>query len=77
MGGHKQTSAKQRVLLKIECAAHQEFNNNFYKLNAQKKIDSNQDVFFRDSKFEVVPIDEGLPSYILENREKFGHLIKE
>jgi beta-1,4-mannosyl-glycoprotein beta-1,4-N-acetylglucosaminyltransferase len=77
VGGHKQTSAKQRVLLKIECAAHQEFNNNFYKLNIQNKIDSNQDVFFRESKFEVVPIDEGFPPYIVENKEKFGHLIKE
>tara|TARA_R110000787_G_scaffold196478_2_gene307889 strand:+ start:855 stop:1706 length:852 start_codon:yes stop_codon:yes gene_type:complete len=77
VGGHIQTSATQRVLLKIECAAHQEFNNNFYKLNVKNKIDSNEDVFFRDSKFEVVPIDNSFPSYIIENREKFSHLIKD
>jgi len=77
VGGHIQTSAKQRVLLKIECAAHQEFNNDFYKLNVQNKIDSNEDVFFRDSMFEVVSIDDGFPRYIVENKQKFGHLIKE
>ena len=61
----------------IECAAHQEFNNDFYKLNVQNKIDSNEDVFFRDSMFEVVSIDDGFPRYIVENKQKFGHLIKE
>ena len=77
VGGHRQTTAKERVLLKIECAAHQEFNNNFYKSKVQSKIDSNQDVFLRSSNFEVVPLDNSYPSYILDNRERFKHLIKE
>tara|TARA_B100001094_G_scaffold127894_1_gene123940 strand:+ start:9822 stop:10721 length:900 start_codon:yes stop_codon:yes gene_type:complete len=76
VGGHKKMSADERVLLKIECAAHQEFNNSYYKLNVNKNIKSNRDVFFRDSKFEIVDL-EGFPDYIINNREKFSHLIKE
>ena len=77
VGGHKEMTARQRVLLKIECAAHQEFNNSFYKMSVSNNIEGNKDVFFRDSKFEIVPIDEGFPSYIVDNREKFAHLIKD
>ena len=77
VGGHKETTAKQRVLLKIECAAHQEFNSSFYKTNVSKNIEDNKDVFFRDSKFEVVELDSEFPDYIVENKDKFKHLIKE
>jgi len=77
VGGHKKTTAQERVLLKIECAAHQEFNNSYYKLNVNKNIEDNKDVFFRDSKFEVVELDNSFPDYIINNRERFAHLIKE
>jgi beta-1,4-mannosyl-glycoprotein beta-1,4-N-acetylglucosaminyltransferase len=77
VGSHRKSTASERVQLKIASLCHQEFNNNFYKLNVKNKIDSNEDVFFRDSKFEVVPIDNSFPSYIVENREKFSHLIKD
>ena len=77
VGSHKETTARQRVLLKIECAAHQEFNNSFYKINAGKNIEGNKDVFFRDSKFEVVELDSTFPKYIVENKDRFKHLIKE
>ena len=77
VGGHKEMTARQRVLLKIECAAHQEFNNSFYKMNVNNNIEENKDVFFRDSKFEVVEMGDAFPSYIVENRDRFKHLIKE
>jgi beta-1,4-mannosyl-glycoprotein beta-1,4-N-acetylglucosaminyltransferase len=77
VGGHKKTTAQERVLLKIECAAHQEFNNSYYKLNVNKNIEDNKDVFFRDSKFEIVELDDNFPDYIVKNRERFAHLIKE
>jgi beta-1,4-mannosyl-glycoprotein beta-1,4-N-acetylglucosaminyltransferase len=77
VGGHKKTTAQQRVLLKIECAAHQEFNNLYYKTKVKQNIEDSKDVFLRDSNFEIVPLDENLPSYILENREKFKHLIRD
>lgn len=76
VGGHKKTSARERVLLKIECAAHQEFNKPFYKMNVNKNIKDNKDVFFRDSTFEVVELDSTFPDYIVANKEKFKHLIK-
>jgi len=77
VGGHKETTAKQRVLLKIECAAHQEFNSPFYKMNVSKNIEENKDVFFRESEFEIVKLDDTFPDYIVENRDRFKHLIKE
>ena len=77
VGGHKKTTAQQRVLLKIECAAHQEFNNMFYKTKVKQNIEETKDVFLRDSKFEIVELDENLPSYIVENKDKFKHLIRE
>ena len=77
VGGHRHSTAKERVLLKIECAAHQEFNNNFYKSRVQGKIDADEDVFFRKSKFEVVEMNDSYPEYILRNKDKFGHLIRE
>ena len=77
VGAHKKMTARQRVLLKIECAAHQEFNNSYYKLNVNKNIEDNKDVFFRDSKFEIVELDDNFPDYIVKNRERFAHLIKE
>jgi len=77
VGGHKQMSARERVLLKIECAAHQEFNNPFYKMNVSKNIKENKDVFFRDSTFKVVELDSTFPDYIVRNREKYTHLIKD
>jgi beta-1,4-mannosyl-glycoprotein beta-1,4-N-acetylglucosaminyltransferase len=76
VGGHKKLTAQQRVLLKIECAAHQEFNSPFYKSRIESNIELNQDVFLRDSSFEIVDLAEGLPAYILENKERFSHLIK-
>ena len=76
LGGHKKTTARERVLLKIECAAHQEFNNPYYKLNVNKNIEENKDVFFRDSKFEVVELNDNFPDYIVNNRQRFAHLIK-
>jgi beta-1,4-mannosyl-glycoprotein beta-1,4-N-acetylglucosaminyltransferase len=77
VGGHKKTTASQRVLLKIECAAHQEFNNSFYKLRVKENINNHKDVFFRDSNFEIVELSDNFPAYIIENKEKFKHLIKE
>jgi beta-1,4-mannosyl-glycoprotein beta-1,4-N-acetylglucosaminyltransferase len=76
VGGHKKTTAQERVLLKIECAAHQEFNNAHYKLNVNENIKNDKDVFFRDSRFEVVELDENFPEYIVKNKERFAHLIR-
>jgi len=77
VGCHKLSSAHERVMLKIGCTSHQEFNNTYYKSHVQVNIKNNKDVFFRDSNFEVVDMDETFPSYILKNKEKYKHLIKE
>ena len=46
-------------------------------MNVNNNIEENKDVFFRDSKFEVVEMGDAFPSYIAENRDRFKHLIKE
>lgn len=76
VGSHKKTTAGERVQLKIGSLCHQEFNNSYYKLNVNKNIENNKDVFFRDSKFEIVELDSTFPEYIVANRGRFKHLIK-
>tara|TARA_R110001599_G_scaffold34197_3_gene109698 strand:+ start:1648 stop:2508 length:861 start_codon:yes stop_codon:yes gene_type:complete len=76
-GSHRKTSARERIIMKLQSFSHQEFNNNYYISRIDNNLESLGDVFLRDSKFEIVPIDEGFPSYIADNREKFAHLIKD
>lgn len=64
------------VKYKIESYSHQEFNNDAVKDNLENAIGNNIDPFGRGSKFSVVEIDETYPKYILDNLEKYNHLIK-
>ena len=41
-----------------------------------QNVRNDKDVFFRDSKFEVVDLDESFPEYIVKNKERFAHLIR-
>ncbi len=70
----------EKVRQKIEAFAHQEFNRDEFK-NADKIgkiIQSGGDIFDRKKmRFRVEALDETYPEYILQNREKFRHLIKD
>jgi hypothetical protein len=64
-----------KVIEKIEAYAHQEFNKPYYKDNVKNNILSNNDPFFRGGLTHV-GIDNTYPKYLLENLEKYKHMIK-
>lgn len=74
--GSEGLSVEERVLKKIECAAHSELNNDQIKQNVAR-VKDNKDPLGRDyAIYQTVPIDDSYPQYILDNKEKFASLIK-
>lgn len=71
LGGAKKISEK------IKAFSHQEFNNrkNTNIKNIEKALANGDDLFGREYKFKVVPLDETFPEYILENQDKYDNLI--
>jgi beta-1,4-mannosyl-glycoprotein beta-1,4-N-acetylglucosaminyltransferase len=60
---------------KIRSYAHQEYAtlDNLFKV--EDRLGHLQDVLGRQDKYEVVPLDNTYPKYVLENQSKFSHLI--
>jgi beta-1,4-mannosyl-glycoprotein beta-1,4-N-acetylglucosaminyltransferase len=74
--GSEGLSVEERVLKKIECAAHSELNNEQIKNNVGR-VKDNKDPLGRDyAIYEMVNVDDSYPEYILSNKEKFASLIK-
>lgn len=72
MGGIK------RIQDKMNAFAHQDMNLPEYNTDEalQKVMEENKDLFNRDFSFEDVKIDGSYPKYIVNNKDKFKHLIK-
>lgn len=66
-----------RVKYKIESWSHNEYNTQNIKDNLENNIINNIDIFGRGYKYKTIPLDESFPKYILNNRQKFSHLIYE
>ena len=66
----------EKILEKIEASAHQEFNHSQIKDNLKSIIDNGNDIYFRNAKFLTISL-EDYPKYILENKHKYKHMIKE
>jgi len=64
-----------KVKEKIEAYSHQEYNNAYIKENIAANIENGIDPFFRGTLTEVV-IDDSYPKYILDNLDKYKHMIK-
>lgn len=75
MGGGKNESVEDRVKYKIKSAAHQEYNNRSTLSKVKKNIKNHQDILGRESRFEIVPIDESFPVYLRENLEEYRYLM--
>ena len=74
--GSEGLSVEDRILKKLECAAHLESNTEEVRNNVSK-VKKNQDPLGRTyANYVVVPIDESYPRYILDNIEKFESIIK-
>jgi len=64
-----------KIIEKLEAYAHQEYNTPYYKENVKNNISSNNDPFFR-GQLTQVQIDNTYPKYLLDNLEKYSHMIK-
>ncbi len=77
MGGHDQKDAKKRLEEKVRSAAHQEYNSAETLADAMDNIRDGKDIFGRDAKFVMVPIDESFPQYLRDHRADYEYLILE
>lgn len=75
MGGGKKQSTAERVKYKIKSAAHQEYNNRHILWNVKKNIKNMQDIFGRDSKLQLVEIDETYPKYLRDHLDEYKYLL--
>ena len=70
----------QRIQSNIAAFSHQELNHPQFTdaANIAGAITSGRDLFGRDAfyRFQTVPINDGFPSYVVENQELFANEIK-
>jgi beta-1,4-mannosyl-glycoprotein beta-1,4-N-acetylglucosaminyltransferase len=67
----------KKIQEKIKAFSHQEFNKRKITniKNIENAIASGGDLYGRDYKFKIVELDNTFPEYILENQDKYSHLI--
>lgn len=76
MGGDHVMDVSDRVSHKVISAAHQEVNNTKLLREAVDKINDGRDMFDRDARFVIVPIDNSYPQYLREHIEEYDYLVK-
>ena len=75
MGGSGERDVRKRVGIKIQAAAHQEYNKSRYLSEAVDRLLCGEDIFDRDAKFIRVPIDESYPEYLQKHQKEYAYLI--
>jgi beta-1,4-mannosyl-glycoprotein beta-1,4-N-acetylglucosaminyltransferase len=65
-----------KIKYKIESYSHQEFNNDSVKNNLSDAINNFKDPFGRIGEFTKVEIGSNHPKYLVDNLDKYNHLIK-
>jgi beta-1,4-mannosyl-glycoprotein beta-1,4-N-acetylglucosaminyltransferase len=62
----------EQIKYKIQSFAHQEFNKSDIIDKIEENIKKRQDIFGRDEYiYQIVPIDDSFPEYIVKNKNKF------
>ena len=75
MGGDGERDAAKRIGIKVQAAAHQEYNKSRYLNEALDRLFCGEDIFGRNGKFVRVPIDESYPEYLINHQEEYAFLI--
>lgn len=75
MGGDGERDVAKRIGVKVQAAAHQEYNKSRYLNEAVDRLLCGEDIFDRNAKFVRVPIDDSYPAYLREHREEYAFLI--
>lgn len=73
MGGDRDVS--KRISVKVQAAAHQEYNKSHYLNEAVDRLLCGEDIFGRNARFVRVPIDESYPAYLREHQDEYAFLI--
>lgn len=74
MGGDGERDVAKRIGVKVQAAAHQEYNSKRYLNEAVDRLLCGEDIFDRDAKFVRVEIDESFPLYLREHKEEYAFL---
>ena len=64
-----------KVKTKLKSYSHQERNTDFNLNNFDKFLEKNINII-QEGRLELVQIDDTLPKYLINNIDKFKHLIK-
>lgn len=75
MGGDGERDVAKRIGIKVQAAAHQEYNKSRYLNEAVDRLLCGEDIFDRNAKFIRVPIDESYPAYLREHQQEYDFLI--
>ena len=75
MGGHNELNAAKRIGVKVQAAAHQEYNEKEILKETMDRLKLGQDIFGRDARFERVEVDDSYPDYLLEHKAEYQYLI--
>lgn len=75
MGGEHETDPIKRIGVKVKAAAHQEYSEREKILETVDRLALGQDIFGRDAQFARVEVDSTYPSYLLEHKKDYEHLI--
>ena len=75
MGGDGERDVAKRIGVKVQAAAHSEYNTKRYLNEAGDRLLCGEDIFDRDAKFVRVPIDDSFPAYLREHKEEYDFLI--
>lgn len=75
MGGDGERDVARRIGIKVQAAAHQEYNTSRYLSEAVDRLLCGEDIFDRNAKFVRVPIDESYPEYLRQHRDEYAFLM--
>ena len=75
MGGDGERDVAKRIGVKVQAAAHSEYNSKRYLNEAVDRLLCGEDIFDRDAKFVRVKIDENFPAYLRTHREEYDFLL--
>lgn len=75
MGGDGERDVAKRIGIKVQAAAHQEYNKSRYLNEAVDRLLCGEDIFDRNAKFVRVPIDDSYPEYLRGHQEEYAFLI--
>ena len=65
----------EAIRTKIKSYAHQEFSIPDVLDNVETRLTNHQDVLGRLYQYKVVPLDDTLPKYFMDNLEKFDKYV--